>query len=108
MSDGGHDREHDAIYQEEEKLRKQSEREEKRERERDQKEWEKKAGDKDYLKDLDWFLNRSQVRIRLCDLCSEIQIRHISGIDFFSPLELLFHYHGSTQAGLGSKKRPNH
>lgn len=63
MSDEGFDREHDAIYREEEKLRKQSEREEKEKRERDQKEWERKAGDQNYLKDLDWFLNRSQVRI---------------------------------------------
>lgn len=62
MSDGGYDREQDPIYQEEEKLRKQSEQEEKRERERGQREWEKKAEDKNYLKDLDWFLNRSQVR----------------------------------------------
>lgn len=106
MSDGEHDREHDAIYREEEKLRKQSEREEERERERGQKEWEKKAGDKDYLKDLDWFLNRSQVRIRLRDQFSEIKSRHISGTDF-CPLELFFHHHGSTQAGLGSKKRSN-
>lgn len=65
MSDEGHDREHDAIYQEEEKLRKQSERDEKIQRERDQKAWEKKAEDKNYLKDLDWFLNRSQVRVFL-------------------------------------------
>lgn len=101
MSDGGYDREHDAIYREEEKLRKQSEREEKRKRERDQKEWEKKAEDKNYLKDLDWFLNRSQVRIRLCHLHSGSR----KALIVIS--ELLFHYHGSTQAGLGSKKRPN-
>ena len=63
-SDGiRNDGEHDAMYKEEEKLRKQSEQEGKRVRERDRKEWEKKnaGGDQKYLKDLDWFLNRSQV-----------------------------------------------
>jgi hypothetical protein len=61
MSDGGNGRQQDAMYKEEEKLRKQSEREQERDRERDRKEWEKKAGNSTYLKDLDWFLNRSQV-----------------------------------------------
>lgn len=105
MSDGGYDREHDAMYKEEEKLRKQSEREGKRERERDQEKWKKNAGDKNYLKDLDWFLNRSQVRICPCDPCSGMKIRPFSGIDIIS--ELFFHYHGPTQAGFGSKKRSN-
>jgi hypothetical protein len=57
------------MYKEEEKLRKQSEREQKRDRERDQKEWEKKAGNSTYLKDLDWFLNRSQVSSSLSIDC---------------------------------------
>lgn len=65
MLDGWNDPKQEAMYKEEEKLRKQSEREEKRERERGQKDWEKTAGDKDYLKDLDWFLNRSQVGLAL-------------------------------------------
>lgn len=65
MSDGGNGRQQEAMYKEEEKLRKQSEKEQRRDRERDQKEWEKKAGDSTYLKDLDWFLNRSQVSFSL-------------------------------------------
>lgn len=105
MSDGGNDRKQEAMYQEEEKLRKQSEREGKRDRERDQKEWEKNAGDKKYLKDLDWFLNRSQVRVSLRNLRSDMEICYLSVTDVISGL--LFHHHGSTQAGVGSKKRSN-
>jgi hypothetical protein len=61
MSDGENDPKQEAMYKEEEKLRKQSEREAQRNRERGQQDWEKDAGDKNYLKDLDWFLSRSQV-----------------------------------------------
>lgn len=98
MSDGGNDREREAMYQEEEKLRKQSEREEERKRERDRKEWEKNNGDKKVLKDLDWFLNRSQVRVSL--LCCHLSIPNVI-------LGLLVYYHGSAQAGIGSKRRSN-
>lgn len=98
MSDGGNDREREAMYQEEEKLRKQSEREDERKRERDRKEWEKNSSDKKIFKDLDWFLNRSQVRLSL--LC-----RHLSVAN--ATLGLLVYYNGSAQAGIGSKRCSN-
>lgn len=50
------------MRQEEDKLRKQSEHKGKREREREQQQQEKTGRDVGLLKDLDWFLNRSQVR----------------------------------------------
>lgn len=48
------------MQKEEDKLRKQSEREGKQDRKREEHEREKHGGD-DSMKDLDWFLNRSQV-----------------------------------------------
>lgn len=50
------------MQKEEERLQKQSERDNKKIREREQKNWQKKNEDEDSFKDLDWFLNRSQVR----------------------------------------------
>lgn len=50
------------MRKEEGKLRKQSEREAKKTREHEQQKWQQESEDTGYLKDLDWFLNRSQVR----------------------------------------------
>lgn len=62
MSDTGYDSNQESMCKEEERLRKQSERDAKKTRERDQRKLEKNSEDTGYLKDLDWFLNRSQVR----------------------------------------------
>ena len=48
------------MREEEERLRKESKREEKRKKEADKERLEKEGPDKGYLKDLEWFLNRSQ------------------------------------------------
>ena len=61
ISDAEYDSNREAMRKEEEKLRKQSEREAEKTREREQRKWQKKGEDTGYLKDLDWFLNRSQV-----------------------------------------------
>lgn len=62
MSDNGYHSAPESMRQEEDKLRKQSEQKGMKEREREQQQWEKKGRDDGLLKDLDWFLNRSQVR----------------------------------------------
>lgn len=48
------------MRDEEERLRKQSKREEKERKETEKGKWQKDGQNTDYLKDLDWFLNRSQ------------------------------------------------
>lgn len=62
MSDAGSDSNQEAMRKEEEKLRKQSERDAGKTKEREQQKWQKKSEDTGYLKDLDWFLSRSQVK----------------------------------------------
>ena len=62
VSDAEYDPKQDAMQQEEEKLRKQSEREAKRRRELHERNGQKNGQDEQSLKDLDWFLSRSQVR----------------------------------------------
>lgn len=62
VSDAEYDSNQEAMRKEEEKLRKQSERDAEKTKEREQKQWQKKSEDTGYLKDLDWFLSRSQVK----------------------------------------------
>lgn len=61
MSEDENDAGQKAMQREEDKLRKQSESEgNKKRREQEKRKWEKHQGD-DSMKDLDWFLSRSQV-----------------------------------------------
>lgn len=63
MSDAGYaSNQQEAMRKEEEKLQKQSEQNAEKSREREQQNWQKKSEATGYLKDLDWFLNRSQVK----------------------------------------------
>ena len=58
--DYAYDPQIEKMREEEERLRKESKREEKRRKEADKERLEKEGPDKGYLKDLEWFLNRSQ------------------------------------------------
>lgn len=62
MSDAGYASNQEAMRKEEEKLQKQSEHNAETSREREQQKWQKQSEATGYLKDLDWFLNRSQVK----------------------------------------------
>lgn len=59
-TDYAYDPQVEKMREEEERLRKESKREEKRRKEADKERLEKEGPDKGYLKDLEWFLNRSQ------------------------------------------------
>jgi len=59
-AEDGYDPRAEKMRAEEEKLRRDSKREEKERHEADKKRWEKDSQDTGYMKDLDWFLNRSQ------------------------------------------------
>ena len=59
-ADYAYDPQIEKMREEEERLRKESKREEKRKKEADKERLEKEGPDKGYLKDLEWFLNRSQ------------------------------------------------
>ena len=59
-ADYAYDPQIEKMHAEEERLRKESRREEKERKAADKERWEKGGQDKGYLKDLEWFLNRSQ------------------------------------------------
>ncbi|KAK0507579.1 hypothetical protein JMJ35_010102 [Cladonia borealis] len=59
-ADYAYDPQIEKMREEEERLRKESRREEKERKAADKERWEKDGQDKGYLKDLEWFLNRSQ------------------------------------------------
>lgn len=59
-ADDAYDPKVERMREEEEKLRKQSKREEKERKQVEGKRWQKDGQDASYLKDLDWFLSRSQ------------------------------------------------
>ena len=59
-ADDAYDPAIERMRKEEERLRKESKREERLRKEADRERWQKEGQDKGYLKDLEWFLNRSQ------------------------------------------------
>lgn len=59
-ADDAYDPKAERMRAEEERLRKESQREEKARRKGDKEKLEMNGGDASYMKDLDWFLNRSQ------------------------------------------------
>ncbi|CAF9926807.1 hypothetical protein IMSHALPRED_007056 [Imshaugia aleurites] len=59
-TDDAYDPQVEKMRDEEEKLRRQSKREEKERREVEEERWKKDGQDPSYMKDLDWFLSRSQ------------------------------------------------
>ncbi len=59
-ADYAYDPQIEKMREEEVRLRKESRREEKERKQADKERWEKEGQDKGYLKDLEWFLNRSQ------------------------------------------------
>ena len=59
-ADDAYDPKVERMRAEEEKLRKQSKREEREKKEGDKEHWQKHGQDPGYMKDLDWFLSRSQ------------------------------------------------
>ena len=59
-ADDAYDPKVERLREEEEKLRKHSKREEKERKDLDQERWRKDGQDPSYMKDLDWFLSRSQ------------------------------------------------
>lgn len=92
------------MQKEEDDLYKQSEREEKKNRERKERERRIDSGD-NYMKDLDWFLNRSQVGYSLllpgCGAIIETCWPYVcAGFFFYS--------HGSVKASSGSSKHTHH
>ena len=60
MADEAYDPKVEKMREEEERLRKQSKREEKERKAADKEKLEKDGQNSGYLKDLEWFLNRSQ------------------------------------------------
>ncbi|CAD6580007.1 MAG: hypothetical protein ASARMPRED_009322 [Alectoria sarmentosa] len=59
-ADDAYDPKAEKMREEEEKLRQQSKREEKERKESERERWQKDGQDPSYMKDLDWFLSRSQ------------------------------------------------
>lgn len=59
-ADDAYDPHVEKMREEEEKLRKQSKQEEKERKEVEKEKWEKDGQDSSYMRDLDWFLSRSQ------------------------------------------------
>ncbi|CAD6574501.1 MAG: hypothetical protein ASARMPREDX12_006802 [Alectoria sarmentosa] len=59
-ADDAYDPKAEKMREEEEKLRQQSKREEKERKESEKERWQKDGQDPSYMKDLDWFLSRSQ------------------------------------------------
>ena len=108
MSDAGPDFDEEAMRKEEEKLRKQSERDAEKTKEREQQKWQKKSEDTGYLKDLDWFLSRSQVKNS--ESPSSCRLTNFTGIlvDCHEPIEESFGGaqctdYRSTQIGFGGQ-----
>ena len=60
MADDAYDPKVEKMREEEQRLRKESKREEKERKEADKEKWQKDGQNTGYMKDLEWFLNRSQ------------------------------------------------